>query len=71
MDETHSNAFTVWQAMGSPQEPTDAQIAELEEACKLARVEPPAFTAGETPALTLDLARQGVTLIELEWSGSE
>ncbi len=29
IDETHSNAYTIWQAMGRPQNPTAAQLAEL------------------------------------------
>ncbi len=69
IDETHSNAFTVWQAMGSPQEPTAEQIAELEEACKLAVVnEAPRFIEEEgLSSVMFTLARQGVTLLELEW----
>ena len=69
VDETHSNSFTAWQAMGSPQEPSEAQIAELEQACKLATVTDQAsFTEKDGQSgVTLTLPRQGVTLLELEW----
>ncbi|MCW1884569.1 hypothetical protein OKA04_07480 [Luteolibacter flavescens] len=69
IDETHSNAFTAWQAMGSPQQPTAEQIATLEQACKLAEVEEkPRFIEEESlSAVMLTLPRQGVTLLELEW----
>ncbi|HUO10810.1 MAG TPA: beta-xylosidase [Phycisphaerae bacterium] len=36
IDETHSNAYTVWQKMGSPQNPTPDQYKELEQAGQLA-----------------------------------
>ena len=69
VDETHSNSFTAWQAMGSPQEPTAQQIAELEEACKLAELkEAPRFIEEENlSAVMVTLPRQGVTLLEMEW----
>lgn len=69
VDETHSNSFTAWQAMGSPQDPTAQQIAELEEACKLAELkEEPRFIEEENlSAVMVTLPRQGVTLLEMEW----
>lgn len=69
VDETHSNSFTAWLAMGSPQEPTLQQIAELEDACKLAELkEEPRFIEEENlSAVMVTLPRQGVTLLELEW----
>jgi xylan 1,4-beta-xylosidase len=69
IDETHSNSFTIWKAQGSPQKPTAAQIQEMEEASKLAKVANPAeiTTKGGVCELKFPLARQGVTLLELEW----
>ena len=69
IDAGHSNSFTAWLAMGSPQNPTDAQIRELEEASKLAAApEQPTVTRdGGTCTLSFPLARQAVTLLELEW----
>lgn len=69
VDETHSNSFTAWLAMGSPQKPTAEQIAELEQACKLAAVDEQArFIEEENlSAVMVTLARQGVTSLEMEW----
>lgn len=69
IDETHSNSFTAWQAMGSPQQPTAEQIAELEEACKLAEIkeDPRYIEEGKNAAVLVTLPRQGVTLLEMEW----
>lgn len=69
VDEGHSNSFTAWLAMGSPQNPSPAQIQELEEASKLKPIDQ---ATSVTPAdsgcrIRFDLARQGVTLLELEW----
>lgn len=69
VDETHSNSFTAWQAMGSPQQPTAGQLATLEQACELAEVdEAPRFIEEEKlSAVMLTLPRQGVSLLELQW----
>ena len=69
IDTGHSNSFTAWRAMGSPQEPTDAQIRELEDASKLAEATKKATVTrdGATCSVAFPLARQGVTLLELEW----
>lgn len=66
IDETHSNAFTVWKAQGEPAKPSAAQYAELEEAGQLAEVieSPLSLKSSE---LSLTLPRQAVTLIVLEW----
>lgn len=69
VDETHSNSFTAWQAMGSPQQPTAEQLAELEQSCKLAEIkeEPRYIEEGKNAAVLVTLPRQGVTLLEMEW----
>lgn len=68
IDEGHSNSFNAWLAMDSPQNPSAAQIAELEEASKLAEADAPAVKseAGRCE-ITFPLARKGVSLLELEW----
>ncbi len=70
VDENHSNAFTLWKSMGSPQEPDAGQRAELEQACKLAEIDPPAeFQVSDgTVGFSFDLPRQGVSLHLLEWA---
>ena len=40
IDEHHSNAYTVWQEMGSPQEPTQQQADILNKAAELILLEP-------------------------------
>jgi xylan 1,4-beta-xylosidase len=69
VDATHSNAFTAWQQMGSPAQPTAAQYKILEKAGQLAVVGSPAKIAvRENQAkLSLDLPRQAVVLLEVEW----
>ena len=65
IDEQHSNAFAVWKRMGSPQEPTPSQRAELERRCGLETAEPPAVRIdGTTTHVSFTLPRAGVSLIE-------
>jgi xylan 1,4-beta-xylosidase len=68
VDEEHSNAFTAWKRMGSPQKPTAEQYATLEQAGKLA-------TLGETQVVKIEggkavlktkLPRQAVALLVLD-----
>ncbi len=69
IDETHSNAFTLWKSMGEPQKPTPEQYTELEAAGKLAELSKPAFTEikDHTAAIDFTLPRLGVSLLVLEW----
>ncbi len=64
IDENHSNAFAAWKKMGSPQEPTGKQYAELEKAGQLAELK---VTQGggtqTTRTLEVDLPRQAVSLL--------
>jgi xylan 1,4-beta-xylosidase len=41
IDATHSNSYEVWKKMGSPQNPSAAQIKTLEEAGQLQLLEKP------------------------------
>jgi len=61
VDPRHANSFAAWQAMGSPQHPSPAQIARLTQASRLV-AEPVALHQGK---LDLIVPRQGVVLIEL------
>ena len=70
IDRTHSNAFTVWQGMGSPTAPSDAQYAQLLNAGQLAtdRDSPSVVPVKDgTAKLQITLPRQGVSLLVLEW----
>lgn len=69
IDSKHSNSYEIWKKMGSPQNPTAAQIAELEKAGQLAMVGSPKkmkVKAG-TVEINLGLERQAVALIKLDW----
>jgi xylan 1,4-beta-xylosidase len=70
IDARHSNAFTAWQRMGSPQNPTAEQKEELMKSSQLQRLDdaPPTVTANAGKAsLRFDLPRQAVSLLILTW----
>jgi xylan 1,4-beta-xylosidase len=63
IDATHSNAFTSWKQLGSPQHPTTEQQAALESAGQLQLLESPRWlTEGE---IRFGLPRQAVSLVQL------
>jgi xylan 1,4-beta-xylosidase len=69
IDEDHSNAFTVWKQMGSPQQPTAEQQARLEAAGQLQLLGSPEWKdvkAGKID-LTFSLPRQAVSLLRIGW----
>ncbi len=69
VDQTHSNSYVVWKAMGSPQKPTEEEYKSLERAGQLEMTESPQWveTKGGQIELKFGLARQAVTLIQLSW----
>jgi xylan 1,4-beta-xylosidase len=69
IDGTHSNAYTVWQSMGSPAHPTPQQIAALEACDGLQLLGSPAWLAPSKGALTLrlDLPVESVSLVVIRW----
>jgi xylan 1,4-beta-xylosidase len=73
MDATHSNAYAVFQQMGSPQQLTPAQLHQLQQAGALEQTVAPhpiPVTSGSA-ILNLDLLRQGVALIRLRWQPAQ
>ena len=68
IDEQHSNAFTVWKQMGSPQSPTDQQYAELERKGKLAMLSEPEELVidGAQATIQLELPRAAVSLLVIQ-----
>ena len=69
IDDAHCNAYTVWQRMGSPQNPTAQQYAELQAAGQLQLLTSPEWLEvhnGEV-SVTTQLPRQGISLIRLKW----
>ena len=69
VDESRSNSFTAWKAMGSPQQPTPEQYARLEAAGQLQLLTSPTHAAVENGSLRLPftLPRQGVSLVQVSW----
>ncbi len=69
IDDTHSNAYTVWQGMGSPQHPTPKQYADLQAAGQLQLLTSPEWldvTDGKVNVAT-EMPRQGISLLHLKW----
>ena len=69
VDPTHSNSYTAWKAMGSPQEPTPEQHSMLERAGQLEMVGSPEWVdfRGGRIEMKFTLAREAVTLIQVSW----
>jgi xylan 1,4-beta-xylosidase len=67
IDEEHSNAFTAWQRMGAPQNPSPEQYAELEIMGQLTTLgsESRVQVAGSQARLTFALPRRAVSLLVL------
>ncbi len=69
IDRDHSNSYSVWKQMGSPQSPTAEQVAKLEAAGQLELLESPHYTdnKGSSAAINFGLPLQGISLIQLSW----
>ncbi|MEH3114541.1 GH39 family glycosyl hydrolase [Pedobacter terrae] len=67
IDTENSNSYTEWKKMGSPQTPDAKQIATLEKSGQLKMMgKPSKFNTG-SGAFEMELARQGVALLKLDW----
>jgi xylan 1,4-beta-xylosidase len=69
VDGVYSNSFAAWKAMGSPQNPSDAQYRELESAGQVQLLQSPAWIRAESGVVKLQfsLPRQGLSLLRLAW----
>ncbi|WP_121357491.1 GH39 family glycosyl hydrolase [Flavisolibacter nicotianae] len=68
IDQTHSNSYTVWKEMGSPQQVTSEQYAALEKAGQLQQIaEGQKVIQNGVYSGTISLPRQAVSLLELQW----
>lgn len=69
IDRDHSNAYTLWQQMGSPQNPATEQYAKLEAAGQLQLLESPRWVPADRGKVAIDFAlpRQGVSLVQVSW----
>ncbi len=69
VDAHHSNSFTAWKEMGSPQSPSPVQYQELQDAGRLQLLSSPAWISLDQGATHLQFAlpRQGLSLIRIAW----
>ena len=69
IDETHSNAWTAWKKLGSPQQPTPDQYATLEGAGEIQPQDSPHWISLKEGAAKLDLQlpRESVALVQVSW----
>ena len=69
IDDTHSNAYTVWKAMGSPQKPTPEQYRELQQRAGLEAIGSPRWMDVESGKLLVhtDLPGESVGLLRVSW----
>ncbi|MDE3167541.1 MAG: beta-xylosidase [Acidobacteriota bacterium] len=69
IDDAHSNAYSAWKRMGSPQQPSAEQYAELEAAGQLQLLTSPEWRTTGRGGLTLEFAlpRHAVSLVRVTW----
>ena len=69
IDRDHSNSYTVWKQLDSPQSPTPEQYARLEAAAQLQLLDSPRWVASQSGAVELRFAlpREAVSLVQLNW----
>jgi xylan 1,4-beta-xylosidase len=69
IDHDHSNAYTAWQVMGSPQQPTPAQLDQLRAAGQLQALTSPVWidVANGRITLPVSLPSQATSLLRLNW----
>jgi xylan 1,4-beta-xylosidase len=69
IDDTHSNAYTRWLELNSPQKLTSDMLARLKAAAELELLEPVRFCDVRNGKVELDfnLPRYGVSLMEVRW----
>jgi len=67
IDTENSNSYTEWKKMSSPQNPDAKQIAALEKSGQLKMMGKPRKFDTANGAFEMELARQGVALLKLDW----
>jgi xylan 1,4-beta-xylosidase len=69
IDDNHSNAYTVWKEMRSPQSPTPEQYAKLKASAGLELLESPRWVDVDAGTIVIDtsLPRQGTSLLRVTW----
>jgi len=69
IDQTHSNAYTTWKEMGSPQRPTPEQYRRLLLQGRLQELTPPERKSVNQGQLRIrfSLPRHAVSLLQVSW----
>ena len=69
IDQDHSNAYTLWKKLGSPQQPTPEQYAQLETAGQLQLLTSPEYVNAKSGQVELHftLPRLAVSLVQVSW----
>lgn len=69
IDSSHSNAFTVWKDLGSPQSPSAQQLQQIENTGQLQLLSSPSWLPIEHGAahLQFTLPREALSLIRISW----
>lgn len=70
MDQEHSNSYTKWLKLGSPQQVSKAQYIVLDQASKLSMIESPKDLKVVENRLSIPLSMEGqaVSLVVLKWN---
>ncbi|MGA2429723.1 MAG: beta-xylosidase [Candidatus Acidiferrum sp.] len=69
IDAHHSNAFEAWKTMGSPEQPSEAQYQQLQDAGQLQLLSSPEWMSIERATVRLQFAlpRQTLSLLRITW----
>ena len=69
IDDSHSNAYTLWQQMGSPQGPTATQYEALKSRDGLELLSSPVWMRADQGRLAIGtvMPRNSVSLLQLKW----
>jgi xylan 1,4-beta-xylosidase len=69
IDDNHSNSFSAWKKMGSPQPPSADQYRELQDTGQLELLSSPAWIriTGGKAQLRFTLPRHGLSLLRISW----
>lgn len=66
IDDLNSNSYEEWKKMGSPENPTTAQIAALEKASLLKTIGKPTKFDTKSGPFKFELGRQGISLLKID-----
>jgi len=69
VDQELSNSYAMWQKLGAPQQPTDKEYRQMEDAGHLKLLTSPQWITSQDKGTSfrISLPRQGVSFVKLEW----